>query len=144
MFLLVFSFVLIGIAKPRIDFFPKADPNFVNTFITLPIGTDQAYTDSLTSLVEKRITNVIHKNGKKNPLVESIISNATIGASADQNDRSPSPNKGKVSVAFVEFGRRNGVNTRSYLEEVRTALQGIPGIEVSVDQESGGPLLVRQ
>ncbi len=139
MFLLVFSFVLIGIAKPRIDFFPKADPNFVNTFITLPIGTDQAYTDSLTSIVEKRVTNVMHKNGKKNPLVESIISNVTIGASADQNDRSPSPNKGKVSVAFVEFGRRNGVNTRPYLEEVRTALQGIPGIEVSVDQESGGP-----
>jgi multidrug efflux pump len=142
LFLLIFSFFAIGLRNPKVDFFPKAAPNFVNTFINLPIGTDQAYTDSLTSLVEKRITAVIHPNlakGQKNPIVESIISNVTIGASSDQNDRSPSPNKGKISVAFVEFGRRNGEDTEPYLEKVRKATQGIPGIEVSVAQEAAGP-----
>ena len=136
--LLILSFVLIGIRSPKVVFFPESDPNFVYTYINMPVGTDQAVTDSVTKAVEQRIYSVI---GKNNPDVESVISNVAIGA-GDQNERSVTPqsHKGKVTVAFVEFMDRVGETTSSeYLSRIRETVQGIPGADITVDKEQNGP-----
>ncbi|MCJ8165438.1 efflux RND transporter permease subunit [Pontibacter sp. E15-1] len=136
--LLLLSFVMIGIRSPKVVFFPEADPNFVYTYINMPIGTDQAVTDSVVKVVERRIYGVI---GQENPNVESVISNVAIGA-GDQNERSVTPqsHKGKVTVAFVEFMDRVGDKTTAvYLNEIRDAVQGIPGADVTVGKEQTGP-----
>lgn len=136
-FLLVFSVILTALRQPKVVFFPKADPNFIYVYINMPIGTDVAYTDSITKIVEDRIYKVV---GENNPIVESIISNVAIGATDPADgDRSIAPQKGKVGVAFVEFGRRKGENTALYLDKIREAVKGIPGAEITVDQERNGP-----
>jgi multidrug efflux pump len=138
--LLIFSGFLTWVVKPKVVFFPAAAPNFVYTYINLPIGTDQAYTDSITKIVEDRIYKVMEPDGKHNPIVESIISNVAVGAGDPADgDRSTAPQKGKVSVAFVEFAKRNGKSTAVYLDKIREAVKGIPGAEITVDKESGGP-----
>ncbi|GEP89509.1 Multidrug efflux pump subunit AcrB [Chitinophaga terrae (ex Kim and Jung 2007)] len=135
--LLVFSIMLTVIRSPKVVFFPQADPNFIYTYIELPNGTDQKYTDSITAIVEKRITNVV---GANNPIVESIISNVAKNAGdPSQMDMSTQPQKGKVTVAFVEFGARNGQSTVQYLDKIRQAVKGIPGTNITVEQEQGGP-----
>ncbi|ATL46152.1 copper transporter [Chitinophaga caeni] len=135
--LLVFSLVLTMVRSPKVVFFPQADPNFVYTYLELPIGTDQKYTDSITQIVEKRITKVV---GAHNPIVESIISNVAVGAGdPNEMDMSVNSNKGKVTVAFVEFGKRNGQSTVQYLDKIREAVKGIPGVDITVEQEQGGP-----
>ncbi|TXK47414.1 efflux RND transporter permease subunit [Pontibacter qinzhouensis] len=136
--LLVISFIAIGIRSPKVVFFPESDPNFVYTYIQLPVGTDQVVTDSVTKLVEKRIYGVI---GDKNPDVESVISNVAIGA-GDENDRSTTAqsHKGKVTVAFVEYQDRVTDRTSgTYLNEIREAVKGIPGTEITVSKEQDGP-----
>ncbi|MCS6821563.1 MAG: efflux RND transporter permease subunit [Microscillaceae bacterium] len=136
-FLFFFSIVLTIVRQPKIEFFPKSDPNFIEIYTTLPIGTDQTYTDSITRIIEKRVFEVI---GKNNPLVESVIANVTVGVSDPaEGDRSNAPNKSKVSIAFVEFSRRNGQSTAVYLDKVRQAVKDIPGAEIAVDQERNGP-----
>ncbi len=37
--LLILSFVLVGVFSPKVIFFPSGDPNYVYTYIELPIGT---------------------------------------------------------------------------------------------------------
>jgi multidrug efflux pump subunit AcrB len=137
--LFIFTFVLVAIVKPKVVFFPKADPNFIYTYITLPTGTSAAYTDSITQIVEERVTRVV---GTDNPIVESIISNVAVGAndpSQFEYNFSPTPHLGKVTVAFVEFGERDGESTVRYLDLIRQSTKGIPGAEVIVEQESSGP-----
>lgn len=135
--LLFVSFFLVGLFPPKVVFFPKAEPNFIYTYIKLPVGTDVAYTDEVTKEVEKRIFSVI---GKNNPLVSSVISNVAIGANDPQSfDLSTNSNAAKVSVAFVGFEKRNGQSTTPYLDKIRNAVKGIPGAEIVVDQESSGP-----
>lgn len=135
--LFVVSIIAIGIRNPNVVFFPSSDPNFIYAYIKLPIGTDQAYTDSITKIVEKKIVRVV---GNNNPVVSSIIANVAVGTN-DPNEFDPSvqPHKAKVSVAFVKFGDRNGVSTKEYLNKIRENVKGIPGVEISVDQEQGGP-----
>ncbi len=137
--LFFFTFILTAIVKPKVVFFPQADPNFVYTYITLPTGTSAAYTDSITQIVEDRVFKVV---GTDNPIVESVISNVAVGAndpSQFEYNFSPTPHLGKVTVAFVEFGKRNGESTRPYLDKIREATKGIPGAEIVVEQEQGGP-----
>lgn len=142
--MLVGMFVLLigscGITASRqanIVLFPKADPNFIYVYLNMPVGTDVNVTDSLTRVLERKVGEVL---GENNPIVESIISNVALNASEDQFDRSATSNKGKVGVAFVEFGKRNGVSTKEYMDKIREATHGIiPGAEITVDQEQGGP-----
>lgn len=135
--LFFFSIALTAVRSPKVVFFPQSDPNFVYTYISLPIGTDQVYTDSITHLIEDRIYAVV---GDSNPIVESIISNVAIGANNPSSfDFSTSPHLGKVTVAFVPFGKRDGASTVAYLDKIRAAVKGVPGAEITVEQEQGGP-----
>ena len=135
--LFFFTMILVNIVPPRVVFFPTADPNFVYVYIELPVGTDQAYTNKIVEKVEQRVEKVV---GQKNPDVSSIISNVTVGVTDPQGeDQGEYTNKGKVTVAFVAYGKRTGERTVNYLGKIREAVKGIPGAQISVAQEQGGP-----
>ena len=136
--LLIFSIVLTGLIPPRFVFFPSSDPNFVYVYTSLPVGTDQAYTNEVTKKIEQKVTAVVNNLGKQN--VSSIISNVTVGVTDPQDeDQGNYPNKSKVTVAFVEFGERTGKSSTEYLTAIRNAVKGIAGTEISVTQEQAGP-----
>lgn len=135
--MLFVSIFLVSIRPPAVEFFPKGDPNFIYAYLVLPVGTSTAYTDSITAIVEQKVQKVV---GANNPIVASIGSNVAIGA-VDPNggDRSTASNKGKVTVEFVKFAERKGESTAEYLNKVRAEVSDLPGVQVTVDQESGGP-----
>lgn len=134
---LVLSGVAIGARKPQVEFFPKGDPKFIYTYIRMPIGTDVAVTDSITSVLEQRVYGVI---GRNNPDVESVITNVAIGANDPQEQVGAAQSHlGKVAVAFKELSERTGPKTGTYMDKIREVVKGVPGAEVTVDQESGGP-----
>lgn len=136
--LLIFSIVLTGLIPPRFVFFPSSDPNFVYVYTSLPVGTDQAYTNNVTKKIEQKVSAVVDSLGKQN--VSSIISNVTVGVTDPQDeDQGNYPNKSKVTVAFVEFGKRTGKSSTEYLTAIRNAVKGIAGTEISVTQEQAGP-----
>ncbi|SDY42760.1 efflux RND transporter permease subunit [Hymenobacter psychrophilus] len=137
--LFVLSIVAIAARGPKVDFFPKGDPKFVYTYLKMPVGTRVAVTDSVARILEQRIYGVI---GKNNPDVESVITNVAIGAS-DPGEASAAgtsqSNLAKVAVAFKEMSEREGQSTAVYMDKIREVVKGIPGTEISVDQESSGP-----
>jgi multidrug efflux pump len=136
--LLIFAIALTWAIPPKFVFFPSSDPNFVYVYTSLPVGTDQAYTNEITKKIEKKVTAVVDSLGKDN--VSSIISNVTVGVTDPQDeDQGNYPNKSKVTVAFKEFGERKGNPSPVYLTAIRKAIKGIPGAEISVTQEQSGP-----
>ena len=135
--LFIFAIVFTAIRKPPVGFFPKGDPNFIYTYIRMPIGTDQRTTDSVTKIVEAKVVAAV---GKDNTMVESIISNVAIGAAEDQfSGNNAQPHLGKVAVAFVDFAHRDGQSSKVYLDKIRESVKGIKGAEISVNQEANGP-----
>lgn len=136
--LLIASFIYYGSTNPQIEAFPDGQPNFAFVYCKLPIGSDANVTDSVTQVIENRVYKVV---GKDNPIVSSIISNIGLGAGDPQNpDRVATPNKSKVSVAFVRFADRGGKSTRAVLDSLREEFKtGIPGAEISVEKENNGP-----
>ena len=134
------SIFMIAVRGKAPTFFPSGDPNFAFVYVTLPVGTDPAYTDSVMKIVEKKVNTVLEPNGKPNPIVSSMISNVTIAVTDPQDqDQGQYPNRGKVQIAFVPFADRHGESTVGYLPRIREAVKGIPGAEITVAQEQAGP-----
>jgi len=143
--LFIFSIVLVAVRKPNFLFFPEAQPNFTYVYLNMPVGTDQAYTNTVLTKLEARVNEALGidlAKGKKNPIVKSVISNVTVGAvDPNSGEVGDFPNKGKVTVAYVKFSDRRGESTNKYMQKIREAVRDIPGAEVTVDKESAGPPL---
>ncbi len=137
--LLILSFIITGIRKPKVVFFPQGDPNFTYVYLTLPAGTNAKFTDSVVKMAEKKVFTVLEKNNNRS-IVESVISNVAVGATdPNSGDRSVSSNKGKITVAFTEFEKRHGKSTRPILDSIRNVMTGFAGVEITVEQETNGP-----
>lgn len=143
--LLVLSFMIFGAAvqsgRVPIVFFPSGDPNIVFVYVKMPVGTDVKKTNAVLEDLEKRVYRVLGMGeGKQNPLVESVITNIAVGASdPNSGDRSTRSELGRIQVSFVEFEKRHGKATKPYLDSIRSAIKGLPGVEISVAQEQNGP-----
>lgn len=134
----------ISMGRTKSTFFPSGDPNFVYVYLKLPVGTDVHYTDSITSVLEKRVEGVLAradaKPGVPGSVVESVITNVAVSANNPRdNNRSVQSNLGRIQVSFVEFEKRHGKRTMPIKDSIRLAVQGIPGANVEVAQEDAGP-----
>ena len=146
-FISLFGLFIIAVAMlmlrgNKTTFFPSGDPNFIYVYLKLPVGTDVKYTDSITGELEKRVYKVLEKEkpGTEGSIVESIITNVAVSANNPRdNNRSTQPNLGRIQVSFVEFEKRHGKKTMPYKDAIREAVQGIPGANIEVAQEDGGP-----
>ncbi|MEO8150981.1 MAG: efflux RND transporter permease subunit [Bacteroidia bacterium] len=131
------SIGLLILRQPQVIFFPQADPNFVYVYISLPVGTDVAYTDSITRIAEGRVYKVI---GDSNKIVSSVISSVAVNAGDPvEGDRGTYSQKSRIMVAFVEYALRHGERTAPYIDKIRAVLKGIPGAEITVTKEQSGP-----
>ncbi len=131
------SIMVFAIRKPKVVFFPQGDPNNIFVYVKLPVGTDPLYTNSVMRIVEKKVDSVI---GKDNKVVESIITNVTVGVTDPQDqDQNKYPNRGKIAINFVRFGLRDGESTQKYLQELQNLKWNVPGAEIAVNKEQSGP-----
>ncbi|MEQ1675434.1 MAG: efflux RND transporter permease subunit [Chitinophagaceae bacterium] len=140
--LFIVSFGLLMVRGNKQTFFPSGDPNMVFVYLKLPVGTDVKYTDSITQILEKRVEKVLEKEkpGTEGGIVESIITNVAVSANNPRdNNRSVQSNLGRIQISFVEYEKRHGKSTMFYKEQIRQVVQGIPGANVEVAQEDGGP-----
>jgi len=163
-FTLILSFVLTGIFPPKVLFFPENQPNYINVFVELPVGTNIAETNAATVAIKKEINRVLSSpisekdtlsyleaadveliNNKtiKTPFVESIIEQVGKGTSDPNSGPSfgETPHKARITVSFCEFSHRKGLNTSTVKSLIEKSLLGKfhADITIVVDKEQSGP-----
>lgn len=141
--LLFLSIVLFGLFPPKVLFFPETPPKQVFVYLEYPIGTDIEVTNHLSKKVEDKIQDYLKKyevNGE-NFLITSVIGQVGEGTSDPNQGQQGgnTPNKARITVDFVKFMERNGVNTDDVLVEIRELLYGFPGVKITVDRPADGP-----
>ncbi len=135
--LFVFALIFFVARGPKVVFFPQGDPNNVYVYVKLPEGTDPAITNAVMRKVEARVYTVIDQN---DPVIESMISNVTIGVTDPRDgDQNSYPNKGKIAINFVDFEKRHGKSTGEYLAKLQALDWKLPGVEITVNKEQNGP-----
>jgi multidrug efflux pump subunit AcrB len=131
------ALVLFGLRKPNVLFFPESDPNYISVIVELPAGSDVAATNVAIKRIENDLDSILRPN---KGVVESMLT--TVGKVVRDNEFSGTeqPNKGMITVSFVKFIDRGGVDTKKIQRQVASELVGkYPGVIVSVEKESSGP-----
>ena len=161
---LILSFILTGVFPPKVLFFPENQPNYINVFVELPVGTNIAETNAATVSIKKEINHVLSQpiSNKDSmsyldardvefvdntttitPFVESIIEQVGKGTSDPNSGPSfgETPNKARITISFCEFSHRKGLNTSKVKSLIEKSLQGKfhADITVVVDKEQSGP-----
>lgn len=136
--LLIFSIILLSINPPRIIFFPKAEPLYVNVFVDLPLGSDITATDEVVKDIERRIDRILEPHTE---IVESVLTQIGENTADPSGPPEPgaSPNKARITVTFIPTEERMGVKTSEIMNEIRTEMREIVGAQIVVDQNASGP-----
>ena len=148
--LLVASFVIMGISFAtkwtKVLFFPDTMPQQMYVYMDFPQGTDIGKTNQNTKILEKSILKAISKykdkKTNKNFLIESMITEVGKGAinpQVDAGSQAETPHKSKITINFVEYADRRGVDTNDVLEEIRKAVPPIAGANITVEKQASGP-----
>lgn len=141
--LLILAGFLMATFPPKILFFPNTDAKQVFVFIEYPIGTDIEETNLISMEIEKDIEDYLKKyevNGK-NFLITSVIGQVGEGTADPSRGQEggKSPNKARITIDFVKYQDRQGVETETVLKDIRNLLQGYPGVSIVVDKPADGP-----
>jgi len=140
------SFVLLAVVgtliskfPPKIEFFPSAEPIYVNTFVELPMGVDIKTTNEIVKEVEEDITKVLEG---KDQVVEAVLTQ--IGENTSDPNEPPAPgvtpNKARITVTFVPTSERGGVSTKEIMNDIRSEVIGkYSGVQINVAKNADGP-----
>jgi len=141
--LLFASLFFLGKRAPQVTFFPVNDPQYVNIFIELPLGTDIEKTNAVTKQIQQKVYKALEGYSD---VVESIITNVGAGTTDPMDGPSVgvTPHKAKITVAFVDFEKRLHVNTGKIMEKLRNEVNVFPGVTMIVDKNRMGPPVGKQ
>ena len=145
--LLFFSFALMGIFPPQVEFFPDNQPQQILVFIEYPEGTAIAKTNRTTRKIEEEILSVMSRSeynkNSTNLLVESMVAQVGEGSgnpTVDNGNTNELPHKGKITLTMQEFKYRDGVSSESLRKAIQEQLfEKFPGVAISVEKDANGP-----
>ena len=150
--LLGFSILLMILFPPKIDFFPINQPNYINVFVSHPIGTDINVTNETVLNVENKLTEILAEYmeeedtagvSKDERLIQSIIAQVGEGTSdpAQGVSNGNTPHKGRITINFSESQFRGNILTSDILYKIQVELkdQFTADIEISVTKNEDGP-----
>lgn len=131
--------MLISKFPPRTEFFPTADPLYVNTFVELPQGVDIKTTNEIVKEVEADINKVLEG---REQIVEAVLTQ--IGENTSDPNEPPAPgvtpNKARITVTFVPTSERGDLSSKDIMNDIREEVIGkYSGVQVIVAQNANGP-----
>ena len=136
--MLVLSIGLLILKSPKSEFFPEADPLYVNAFIEMPLGTDIQATNKIAEDIEDKIIDVVKPYGD---VVEAVLTQ--IGENTSDPAQPPeggsSPHKARITTSFVPAQDRDGVSTFEIMRKIRNVVGEYPGVEITIDKNAEGP-----
>jgi multidrug efflux pump len=136
--LLVGAIALLNANMPKVEYFPSSDPNYVNVFLELPLGSDIEATNAAVKLIESDVRQAVEPY---KDIIEEILTQIGEDTSDPNSPPEPgvTPHKARITASFVLFQDRNGVSSQDAMDAIRAGLQQRPGVKFVVAKDNNGP-----
>ncbi|NPD47838.1 efflux RND transporter permease subunit [Lentimicrobium sp. S6] len=138
-FLLIATIQFMGMRDLKTVFFPSSFPKYVNVIAELPIGTDIYTTDKFISELEADVFQILQPY---DTVVKNVLTTVGNGAKSENDgfNISNTPNQGMLTINFIDFELRDGINTFDIMSDLSNRLIGrYPGVFISVEKPAEGP-----
>ncbi len=103
-------------SNPKVEFFPSADPNYINVICELPIGTDIDATDEMMVKIEEDVYEIIGEHQDLLKSVVTIVGKGAVGENEGFSGKSGGPNRGLITISFIDYEFRDGYATSIFLK----------------------------
>ena len=145
--LLFSSFIILGLAAPKVEFFPDNQPQQIFVYAEYPEGTSIEKTNATSKRIEAVVAEVISNpkyiDAGENFMIDSNVAMVGLGAQNPETDKGGDqdmPHKAKITLTMAEFKYRRGFSSEALRQEIQQALKGkFAGISISVEKEAAGP-----
>jgi len=136
--LLVLSIGIMGASGLTVNLFPINQPNNIHIYVEEAVGADIDKTNGLTKKIEQI---VLDKLKPYDYMVEAVLGQVGEGTSDPSAgpQQGSSPNKSRITIAFLEYEYRRGVSTLDIMKEIREAVGAYPDVQITVDKDAMGP-----
>lgn len=138
-FLMIATLIFMGSRNLKVVNFPSSYPAYINVIAELPIGTDIYTTDEFMETLEKDVFDILEPSKK---IVKNVLTTVGDGAKSENDafEISTTPNQGLITINFIDYELREGINTFNILKELGDKLVGkYPGVFISVEKPLEGP-----
>ncbi|MFT4566595.1 MAG: multidrug efflux pump [Saprospiraceae bacterium] len=136
--LLIGSLMLLMANMPKVEFFPSGQPQYVNVFVDLPLGSGIEATNDVVKGIEEDVKQALVPYSE---IVEEVLTQ--IGKDTNDPSTPPepgvTPHKARITTSFVQYKERNGISTADAMQAIRDAVREQPGVSIVVGQNSDGP-----
>lgn len=127
-------------SKPKVDFFPNSDPKLINIIAEMPISTDIEVSDSTMQVLEAKVYQLLQPDMNIVKSVLTVTGKGAVGQNEGFTSRGGAPNKGIITINFVDFQDRHGINTFTIMRRLTDSLVGkYPGVNISLEKQREGP-----
>ncbi len=135
----LFSIVILFALVPTgTEFFPTTDPNQVIVTLENALGTTLETSNATAEQGRARIEALLADDPDDKENVKDVLVNVGVGGDALFGGGSASPERSRITLNMVDYGDRAVASTGT-LARLREQLQGIPGADITIDQDQGGP-----
>jgi multidrug efflux pump subunit AcrB len=129
---------LFFVAPTGVEFFPTTDPNMIQITAEAPVGTTIERSNEVSEEVFGRVQALIEEDPATAENTKNIATSVGVGGDAMFGGGSASAERSSVTLNMVDYDQRAESSSET-LRRIRASLAGLPGIDLQVTQDEGGP-----
>ncbi len=135
---LVGVIALFAVAPTGVEFFPTTDPNFIQITAEAPVGTNIERSDAVAGEVFARVDNLIESDPATAGNTKNVGTSVGVGGDAMFGGGAASAERSTVTLNMVDYAQRAEPSSET-IRRIRESLAGLPGVDLQVTQDEGGP-----
>ncbi|WP_412060964.1 efflux RND transporter permease subunit [Rubrivirga sp. IMCC45206] len=135
---LVGVIALFFVAPTGVEFFPTTDPNFIQITAEAPIGTTIDRSNEVADEVFERVDTLIDEDAATAANTKNVGTSVGVGGDAQFGGGSASAERSTVTLNMVDYDQRAEPSSET-IRRIRESLAGLPGVDLQVTQDQGGP-----
>ena len=129
---------LFFVAPTGVEFFPTTDPNQILITAEAPVGTTIERSNEVSQEVFGRVEALIDSDPNTAANTENIATSVGVGGDAQFGGGSASAERSSVTLNMVDYEDRAEESSET-IRRIRQSLAGLPGVDLQVTQDQGGP-----
>ena len=129
---------LFFVAPTGVEFFPTTDPNYIQITAEAPVGTTIDRSNGVADDVYGRVMALVTGDAATAANTENVATSVGVGGDAMFGGGGASAERSSVTMNLVDYADRDE-STSETLKRIRERLAGLPGVDLQVTQDQGGP-----
>ncbi|WP_420456526.1 efflux RND transporter permease subunit [Rubrivirga sp.] len=135
---LVGVIALFFVAPTGVEFFPTTDPNQILITAEAPVGTTIERSNEVSEEVFQRVEDLLAEDPETAANTRNISTSVGVGGDATFGGGAASAERSNVTLNMVDYEDRAESSSET-LRRIRASLAGLPGVDLTIEQDQGGP-----